>query len=789
MWFTKVSDSVRDAQISIAAFLAAIALVLAAIISGFADNSERQLRDLRDTLRVSAVSGDIVIAEIDGRSLQELDKWPWPRGYFADAVQELDRLGAAQIAFDVEFSAQSDRNEDEKFAKALRELSQPTILPTFRQENLAGEKVVISEALPLEILRENAFLASVNVRAAADGQIKHYSYGETTFGVPRPSLANMLARTGGAVDESFRIDQAIDPLTIPRISFVDLIEGKVPRAAVAGKSIVFGNAAIELGDRYPTALFGVRPGVDIHVQAAETLKKGTIRGDMSPIPIVIGLALLVGGLAWSRARDPKPAFWKRATVSSVFASAVIVAIALIGDQLAWAYMPLFAPLLFVATFVIAKRTLGLVLNLQLARLTDSESGLPNRARMRQVVAKLDSPVIAAARIADYSDLLAMLTSDQQTQLDLAIARRLALLDGVEEVFRIESGIFGWVMGGYDQNETAEDVAEEIFSTAKTLFNAPVDVDGERVRVSMHYGMAQGDIAHAVDASELARRKGFVWSGNAAALHEETQYRQRLLGELDEALLDGSISVVFQPKLGFASGQVSGGECLVRWKSAQLGHVSPADFIPLLEEKGRVHDLTLFVMREAIRRQKEAADAGYPLTLAVNVSAQLLDNFVFIEMAVQDLIAAGCREKGGITLEITESAPLQDSETAKRALTQLREAGARISIDDYGTGQATLNYLQDFPAQEIKLDQSFIRDLVDDRKDQIMVQSTIDLAHALGFEIVAEGVETQEILDILAGLGCDYAQGWHVGKPMAWEDFFSQLGTVPVSVSAGKSAAA
>jgi len=248
-----------------------------------------------------------------------------------------------------------------------------------------------------------------------------------------------------------------------------------------------------------------------------------------------------------------------------------------------------------------------------------------------------------------------------------------------------------------------------------------------------------------------------------------------LGELDDALGNGAISVVFQPKLRLKDQVIAAGECLVRWNSPQLGRVSPADFIPILEEKGRIFDLTLFVLGEALKRRDEAGTQGHTLNLAVNVSAQLLSDAEFIEAAAEVLEDNGGAQRSGITLEITESAPLVDSDAAKAALEKLCAAGARISIDDYGTGQASLNYLQDFPAQEIKLDQSFVRNLVVDRKDRIMVQSTIELAHALGFDIVAEGVEDADVLCALAELGCDYAQGWEIGKPAVWSDFSSMLG--------------
>ncbi len=244
-------------------------------------------------------------------------------------------------------------------------------------------------------------------------------------------------------------------------------------------------------------------------------------------------------------------------------------------------------------------------------------------------------------------------------------------------------------------------------------------------------------------------------------------------ELDEALESGAIWVAYQPKYRFADQTIAGAECLVRWNSPTMGTIGPDHFIPVLESKGRMQELTMFVLGDALRRLGEAESGGRKLNLAVNVSAQLLADAQFVE-AVTGLLETHYRQSANVlTIEITESAPLADSTTAKHALNRLREAGARISIDDYGTGQATLTYLQGFPANEVKLDQSFVKNFTSSISDEIMVRSTIEMAHALGFEIVAEGIEDAGILEALAALCCDYGQGWHIGKPVPWDAFVTQ----------------
>ncbi|MFL0355819.1 EAL domain-containing protein [Erythrobacter sp. GH1-10] len=752
----------RNAQIHGAAFIVAALVAVLFVSSGIGSGAENALRDSRDTLRITPASGEIVIVEIDGRSLSEIDEWPWPRRHYATAIEELDRLGAEQIAFDIDFSSRSEIAEDARLAKAIDTIGQPVILPTFRQLSRAGTGQTISEAIPIPGLRENSFLASVNVFPGADGRITHYPNGTTTNGTARPSLANMLAKKGGEVDLFFRVDQAIAPNTIPRLSFIDLVEGKVAREDVAGKRVVIGATAIELGDRYSTALYGVQPGVVIQAQAAETLLQDRARSDL---PAWFTLGLLMASIALALVVQRRSADRRLGpSALAIGTGAFFVVLALALDQLALPYIPLAGPLLFVVLFVGLHRAIGAAASLEAERMTDTASGIANGAAMARVLTHRPQMRVAVARVADFGDVATVLGSSRLAMLDGEIVRRLALLSGIEDVYRIDSGLFGWLV-----SENGEDNPDELFASARALFNAPFDVDGERFRLSLNFGFVAGSIEGATYASADARKRGLVWSSNAENIHEGAHFRQHLLSELDEALSNGAISVVYQPKLRFADGAIAGAECLVRWNSREFGHISPSEFIPILESKDRIDELTRFVLRQAIDDYRLAVEAGRELNIAVNISAQLLGDEAFVTYAMEAIGAVERSGDGGITLEITESAPLADSVRARSAIMRLRASGARISIDDYGTGQATLHYLQDFPVQELKLDQSFVRGLRQNRKDQIMVQSTIELAHALGFAVVAEGVEDRSTLDILRELGCDYAQGWQIGKPMSWAE--------------------
>jgi EAL domain-containing protein (putative c-di-GMP-specific phosphodiesterase class I) len=230
---------------------------------------------------------------------------------------------------------------------------------------------------------------------------------------------------------------------------------------------------------------------------------------------------------------------------------------------------------------------------------------------------------------------------------------------------------------------------------------------------------------------------------------------------------GHLWNAYQPKLDIASGRIVSVEALVRWHHADRGPIGPDRFIPLVEEHGRARDLTLHVFDRAVADAMHWRASGLEIGVAVNVSATLLLDAEFVEL-LRDRLRSVALPPEQITIEVTESAAMREPERAIAALESWRALGLKISIDDYGTGQSSLGYLQKLPATELKIDMSFVRSLAADRRNAIMVRSTIALAHELGMKVVAEGVEDAECLRLLAAMGCDTAQGWHVGKPMSAE---------------------
>jgi EAL domain-containing protein (putative c-di-GMP-specific phosphodiesterase class I) len=238
----------------------------------------------------------------------------------------------------------------------------------------------------------------------------------------------------------------------------------------------------------------------------------------------------------------------------------------------------------------------------------------------------------------------------------------------------------------------------------------------------------------------------------------------LLSELRRAIERNELCLYLQPKLELATGALVGAEALVRWRHPQRGLVPPLQFIPFAEQTGFIRVLTLWVFEEAVRQWRMLRDLGLDVTISVNLSTRdLLDPE--LPRKFLDRLAAHEAPAGAFCLEITESTIMEEPQRALVILERLASAGFRLSIDDFGTGYSSLAYLKRLPVHELKIDQSFVRHLRSDSSDAKIVRSTVDLAHALGLTVVAEGVESAAVWELLRELRCDQAQGFHMGRPM------------------------
>jgi EAL domain-containing protein (putative c-di-GMP-specific phosphodiesterase class I) len=301
---------------------------------------------------------------------------------------------------------------------------------------------------------------------------------------------------------------------------------------------------------------------------------------------------------------------------------------------------------------------------------------------------------------------------------------------------------------------------------------PIVINGARLRVDASAGVAERD--DGADMIELLRRADLAMYAAKDAHSRVATYdpvldhlnrlRLEMIQDLDAALEHDQFVLHYQPKIVVASGATSGAEALVRWEHPTRGLLYPDEFLPVVEQTGLMHALTWVVLQAAVRQLVIWKADGFDISIAVNLSASdLLDDS--LADRIEALLAEHSLPAKALELEITESVIMLDPARAQTVLNALRRLGLRIAIDDYGTGYCALAYLRDLPVDELKLDRSFAAHVTTDPRSAAIVRSTIELAHALGLEVVTEGVENRRILDAVESFGCDYAQGYYFGRPV------------------------
>lgn len=356
-----------------------------------------------------------------------------------------------------------------------------------------------------------------------------------------------------------------------------------------------------------------------------------------------------------------------------------------------------------------------------------------------------------------------------------VAQRLQQVASAEEcrLARLGADEFALLMPGCNRDRSTQ-----IARRAIEALEEPLTVEGHAVDVSGSIGIALAP-EHGSDRKSLLSRADLALYSAKNTRSKVQVFEPRmqvsadqglsLLSELRAAVEQDQLELVFQPKLDLKSGDYSSAEALLRWRHPRRGLVSPGEFIPFAEQTGFVVRLTRWVIEHACAQIAAWRRSGQVLRLSVNVSARDIEVAGFPGFVAEQLHRHGLAAES-LGLEITESAVMENVSQARKALEELSRMGLYLSIDDYGTGYASLAYLRALPVREMKIDQSFVSGLGSNAGDEIIVRSTVALAHNLGLKVVAEGVESDAALAQLVLLGCDEAQGYYLSRPLSAHDF-------------------
>jgi diguanylate cyclase (GGDEF)-like protein/PAS domain S-box-containing protein len=427
---------------------------------------------------------------------------------------------------------------------------------------------------------------------------------------------------------------------------------------------------------------------------------------------------------------------------------------------------------------------------------DPLTGLPNRTLLADrfslmIVQARRRNVSLGVLFIDLDDF--KLVNDTQghaagDELLKEMAKRLqsSLRDG-DTVARISGDEFAVILGDLARPDDAALVAQKILERVA----APVTVQGQEAVVTASVGIAtfpaDGDNAEALlGAADAAMYRAKQSGRNAfhfftADINTRTRARAQMGIELRRALERREFSLAYQPKIDLTSGNPCGAEALLRWRHPERGLIAPVEFIPVLEETGLIVPVGEWVLKRACEDLKSWLGSGAPaMPVAVNLSARQFRQHD-LEERIRSIVYGAGIDPSLIELEITESQLMHDPDHAVRVLRALGEAGVRIAIDDFGTGYSSLSYLTRFPLASLKIDRSFVADVLDDEADATIVRTIVDMAHTLGFTVIAEGVERDSQAAFLRALGCEQAQGFLFARPMPADEFSAlvarRLGTV------------
>ncbi|WP_297733892.1 EAL domain-containing protein [uncultured Maricaulis sp.] len=413
-------------------------------------------------------------------------------------------------------------------------------------------------------------------------------------------------------------------------------------------------------------------------------------------------------------------------------------------------------------------------------LRDSETGLPNLAalegevEMRLLTHPADQVYALTIGIDRFAEIRAAIGYRLASRILARIEERLCRVCPEAFIGRTASDTLGVVL-------TATDFRMALGGAAELCANANQAVAIEDERVDVHAAVGLVSVDKAADtglsviecsavALDQARQADVPVTVFDSERYGDPTVKLSLMSRMMDGLGNGHLFLAYQPKYDFRTQQTTAVEALLRWQDPERGFIGPDDFIPLAEETGHILPLTEWVLDRAIADQVRMRAAGHDLQVAINISGRLVSDERFIRHALDRL----SRHSGRICFEITETAVINKPDAALENIHVLRDAGISVSIDDYGAGLSSLSYLRSIPAEELKIDKAFVLELGTVQSDRLLVKSTIDLAHSLGMKVTAEGVEDAESIAILASMGADYAQGYHIGRPMPLAGFLDYM---------------
>jgi EAL domain-containing protein (putative c-di-GMP-specific phosphodiesterase class I)/CHASE2 domain-containing sensor protein len=716
------------------------------------------LRVLRNKVRAHDASGQLVIVGIDDKSLLNEGGWPWKRATLAHLTDRLFDAGARRVFLNIPLQA-GDPADDKALVDVasqhpgniylglLTEPGQPQARPITPMASLRGDVMQLSTARWI---------------AGYLNGVEKVPYRMRLGDEELDSIDARIAGVYGRMGESFPIDYSIRLASVPYVSASDALSRPSLKDSVAGKDVLVGFTAQSLTGRLLIPGQQSSSLTGVIALGSETLRQGR-PVDVGWLPMTV-LAILIGGISLhSRRRRGN------LVISAAIICLLVIPIALESMRV---WVEIFPAMVFLVTSLVYSAWKRFGARQKDAGTINPVSGLFTTNAIRHDDG-LDNRLLIAARVRRFTEVVSTLPPHAEQAWTRQIVSRLEFGAGGAQLLHGDDGNFFWLANADDF-----DVMIDQFEALHVLFRNPIRVDEKSFDVDISFGLDREfamplsyRLVSALAAAHAAGAEGLCWKLHDPGAARAKEWSLSLLGELDQAIHSQRVWVAYQPKFDLASRRMIGAEALVRWTHETRGPISPQEFVEMAERHGRIGKLTAFVLDDALSLVKQILPTDPDFHIAVNISPSLLGDERIFAMVTQAVarhgVPASC-----LILEVTETAAIAETEMAQKLMQKFKACGVGLSIDDYGTGLSTLEYLRKIPASELKIDRRFTAELCSSPADQVVMKSTIQLAHALGMTAVAEGIETAEALYLLGSMGCDAGQGFHLARPVEGAEILS-----------------
>jgi EAL domain-containing protein (putative c-di-GMP-specific phosphodiesterase class I) len=690
--------------------------------------------------------------------------FPGRRVQLAQTIDALRSLGVARVYVDVPFSTPSTPEADRQLNEALRGYGGQAFMVRHLWSGL-GNKMAFDTVTP----RVGQGIAEV-------GTIRWRNYFGHVWEMPNSvsdgqedltAFHLALARKDNLSDSTvINYGFALD--SIPSLAIEDIAPATGPMGSrrtpygpagidLAGKTVVIGTLSTANSYNIPGRT-GV-PGAILDIYAAETLDAGFTRIVTGWEVVLAAFLLLLAATRIMAAHMRKAAY---AVVAAMLPCGILIA----------AWLPatvMFSGLVFLLLIYAGFRLRAKAK--EAAQMVDPDTGLPTFAALEADRDVADTaPTIIVARIHRFEEVKRTLPRELHAEYMLRLIGRLKAAKHDATIYIGQGHLIAWT---FPEKEPA--LIRDHLEGLRALFAAPLLVGDNQVDVRITFGVditpspnVTRRVAAAVEAAERTTETYEPVVIAETTSDEDLIWNISLQARIDAALANGEIFMIYQPKVEVQTGEIVGAEALVRWRDPVKGLIPPDHFIRQCETAGRMAHLTRHVLTQSCLAGVEFQRHGMTLPIAVNISATLVHEPQIVSMVSEVLQQTGY-PASNLTLEITETYRISNFERAGEVLGDLRALGAKISMDDFGVGAASLEALQKLPFSEIKIDRIFIAAMKDETKAKAIVRSVLEMGRELGIVVVAEGVEDSHTLTILRDSGCRVAQGFGISRPISFEE--------------------